>query len=59
VLSAEQVLRIAIVKQLYGWSYRLLRERVEDSMLLRGFYLRLATRPQVPDLSSKRQEALP
>jgi hypothetical protein len=35
-MSAEQVLRIAIVKKLYEWSYRLLRERVEDSMLLRG-----------------------
>ena len=36
-MSAEQVLRVAIVKQLYGWSYRLLRDRIEDSVLLRGF----------------------
>src|SRR4030042_3595804 len=36
-MSAEQVLRIAIIKQLYSWDYRTLRERVEDSCILRNF----------------------
>jgi IS5 family transposase len=36
-MSSEQVLRALIVKQLYDWDYRLLRERVLDSTLLRRF----------------------
>lgn len=36
-MSAEQVLRVAIVKQLYSWDYRLLYERIEDSRRLRKF----------------------
>lgn len=36
-MSAEQVLRIAIVKQMYGWSYQELYSRVHDSIALRKF----------------------
>jgi IS5 family transposase len=36
-MSAQQVLRMALVKQLYGWSFRELRRRVEDSITLRRF----------------------
>jgi IS5 family transposase len=36
-MSADQVLRMALVKQMYGFSYRELQVRVEDSILLRKF----------------------
>ncbi len=36
-MTAEQVLRMALLKQMYGLSYRDLRDRVEDSILLRRF----------------------
>lgn len=36
-MSAEQVLRMAIVKQMYGWSYKQLYSRVHDSIALRKF----------------------
>lgn len=36
-MSAEQVVRFALVKQLYGWSYQQLYERVHDSIALRRF----------------------
>lgn len=36
-MSAEQVLRMALIKQMYGLSYRALMIRVEDSILLRRF----------------------
>ncbi len=36
-MSAEQVLRVSIVKQLFEWDYRTLRDRIEDSVLLRRF----------------------
>ena len=36
-MSAEQVLRVAITKQLYDWDYRTLRDRIEDSSILRSF----------------------
>ena len=36
-MSAEQVLRMAVVKQMEGWSYQVLAERVADSNALRKF----------------------
>lgn len=36
-MTAEQVLRMTLLKQMYGLSYRALRDRVEDSILLRRF----------------------
>jgi len=36
-MSADQVLRMALIKQMYGLSYRELQARVEDSILLRRF----------------------
>jgi len=36
-MTAEQVLRVAIVKQLYGWSYEVLFHRIDDSFALRKF----------------------
>jgi len=36
-MSAEQVLRMALIKQMYSLSYRDLQARVEDSILLRRF----------------------
>lgn len=36
-MSAEQVLRMAIVKQIYGFSYQQLSARVADSNMLRKF----------------------
>lgn len=36
-MSADQVLRLALIKQMYGLSYRELQARVEDSTLLRRF----------------------
>jgi len=36
-MSADQVLRVAIVKQLYGLSYQLLFQRLDDSNQLRKF----------------------
>ena len=36
-MSADQVLRMALIKQMYTLSYRDLQARVEDSILLRRF----------------------
>lgn len=36
-MSADQVLRMALIKQMHGLSYRDLQARVEDSILLRRF----------------------
>lgn len=36
-MSADQVLRMALIKQMYSLSYRDLQARVEDSILLRRF----------------------
>jgi hypothetical protein len=36
-MSTEQVLRMALIKQMYGLGYRALMVRVEDSILLRRF----------------------
>jgi IS5 family transposase len=36
-MSADQVLRMALIKQMYGFSYRQLQMSVEDSTLLRRF----------------------
>ena len=36
-MTAEQVLRVAVVKQLYDWSYPVLYERLNDSIALREF----------------------
>jgi len=36
-MSAEQVLRVAIAKQLFGWGYQVLFHRIDDSFALRRF----------------------